>query len=114
MLHKKKTKKIGVCVDESVAYLLLEKNEDKIITIIEADAELDDAYGGRAIAFSKRIFDLVKDFDKIFLFGPERVKRELLLRIKTNKLKIEIQHSNFAETITDHQKYTFINEYFAS
>ena len=120
MLHKTQ---IGVCMDYSIAYLLEEKNEEKVITIIEADSEMlvnnqgDDnnniRTGRKDSVFFKKVFEIVKDFDKVFLFGPVSAKNELLHRIKANKLlHIEIQNNPTGDKITENQKIDFINKYF--
>ena len=117
MLHKSK---IGVCLDYSIAYLLEEKNEERVITIIEANDEptvLARPQNRRKHAkdhvFFKKVFDIVKDFDKVLLFGPASVKKELLNRIKANKsLEIEVQNDTQQEKVTENEKIEFINSYF--
>ena len=111
MLHKTK---IGVCMDYAVAYLLEEKNHEKVITIIEADEEPKAAPHKRHQEFFKKVYDLIKDFDKVALFGPAAVKRELLSRIKAGKLPIEIQNNPIEDNVTETQKFDFINEYFST
>ena len=115
MLHKTK---IGVYLDERIAYLLESKNEEKVITIIEADDEGENYVmrpQSRNRAFIKKIFDLVRDFDRVFLYGPEAAKRELLNRIRSERgLQIEILNGNREEKVSDTQKYQFISEYFAN
>ena len=104
MLHKTK---IGVCLDHSVAYLLEDKNDEHVITIIEADET------EKKNNFYRKVFEIVKDFDKVALFGPESVKNELIHRIVENKLlNIEIQNNPIEERITENQKIEFINQYF--
>lgn len=117
MLHKTK---IGVCMDYSIAYLLEEKNEEKVITIIEAESEetvadsaVDKKKHIKDHAFFKKVFDMIKDFDKVALFGPEAAKRELLNRIMARKdLHIEVLNKKSDERITEMQKIRFINDYF--
>lgn len=120
MLHKTK---IGVCMDEGVAYLLEEKNDENVITIIGADEspETDMAIlnvnrrkSVKDHAFFKKIFEIIKDFDTVFLFGTASVKNEILSRIKANKLlDIEIQNFQLSDdNITENEKIEFINRYF--
>ena len=118
MLHKTK---IGVYLDEKIAYLLERKNEEKVITIIEADDEgerenvITRRTNRKNHAFFKKVFELVRDFDRVFLYGPESAKRELLNRIRAERgLQIEILNGNREDKVTDHQKYQFITEYFAN
>lgn len=123
MLHKTK---IGVCIDDSVAYLLEEKNEQNVITIIEAgendpataflsqDEPVHDKQRQRHLFF-KRIFDAIRDFDKIAFCGPASARREILNRIKANKLlNIEFQNTPENEKITENQKIEFISNYFGN
>ncbi|MBF0695553.1 MAG: hypothetical protein IR153_10915 [Flavobacterium sp.] len=125
MIHKTK---IGVCVDEGIAYLLEEKNDEKVITIIDADEEIasnrDDEfedtvvmspYMRRKQSFYHRIFESIKNFDTISLFGTPSAKRELLLRIRANNLnEVEIVNNPLEEKITENHKIEFINRYFSS
>ncbi len=108
---------IGVCVDYGVAYLLEEKNDENLITIIKAD-DIDIAAAGekpmrKDHAFFKKIFDTVRDYDKISLFGPASAKNEILQRIRANKLShIKIKNNPVEEKITENQRIDFINGYF--
>ncbi|RZJ35403.1 MAG: hypothetical protein EOO51_05845 [Flavobacterium sp.] len=124
MLHKTK---IGVCIDDSVAYLLEEKNEQNVITIIQAgendpatkflsdeDEPLGDKQSQRHIFF-KRIFDAVRDFDKIAFLGPANARKEIMNRIRANKLlHIEFQNIPESDKITESQKIEFISNYFGN
>lgn len=116
MLHKHK---IGVCVDEAVAYLLEEKNDEHLITIIKADELEDDADAIKPTkhqkdhAFYKRVFDMIQDFDKICLFGPEKARNEIIRRIRAKKLNHILVLGNSAEgKVTENQKIDFINGFF--
>jgi hypothetical protein len=121
MLHKTK---IGVCMDEGVAYLLEEKNDENVITIIEAE-DFDDLNSEsikpakrkrpqKDNPFIKKVFEIIKDFDKVSLFGPAQARNQLMSRIRAHKLlDIEIQNNPFVEdTLTEKQKIDFINRYF--
>jgi hypothetical protein len=126
MIHKTK---IGVCVDDGVAYLLEEKNDEKVITIIDADEEtnidiveeLEDTtivqtpYMKKKQAFYYRVFEIIKNFDNISLFGTASAKREIMSRIRAHKLNhIEIQNNPLEDKITENHKIEFINQYFSS
>lgn len=104
MLQKKS---IGVCFDNGVAYLLEEKNDENIITIIEADESQ------QKHTFFRKVFNVVKDFDKVSLFGPAYAKNELLFRIKKDRgHDIEVLNHPIDDKITENQKIDFIKEYF--
>jgi hypothetical protein len=126
MIHKTK---IGVCVDDGVAYLLEEKNDEKVITIIDADEEttndnieeiedttiIQTPYMKKKQAFYYRVFEIIKNFDNISLFGTASAKRELMTRIRAHKLNhIEIENNPLEEKITENHKIEFINQYFSS
>jgi hypothetical protein len=118
--------KIGVCLDYSIAYLLEEKNEEKVITIIEseddeiidsieANDEIPEKRHRKDHIFFKKIFDMVKGFDKVMLFGPASVKNEILKRIKAHKLvNIEVFNNPNQDKVTDNEKFEFINNYFGN
>ncbi len=117
---------IGVCMDYSVAYLLEEKNDERVITIIEADvASAADVVSAEIVSqvnpngknhgFYKKVFELIKNFDRVSLYGPTPVRNEILNHIKTNKLlNIEILSNPVEGKITENQKIDFINAYFES
>ena len=100
-------KKIGVCLDEGIAYLLEEKNDENVITIIQTDdSEIKHTH-------LMKVFEIVQDFDKISLFGSSAAKNELIHRINNNKLlNIEIQNHQSTDKITENQRFDFINSYF--
>lgn len=96
--------KIGVCIDYRVAYLLEEKNDEKVITIIEADvASAADEINADAVSqvnptgknhgFYNKVSDLIMGFDQVSLLAPDPVKNELLKRIKSNGIReVDIQN----------------------
>lgn len=110
MLHKNK---IGVCLDKHVAYLLEEKNHEKVITIIEADETIKNS-ALQNKEFIKKVYEVVKDFQKVSLFGPATIKKDFLQRVKAGRLPIEIQNNPIEENLTEAHKFDFINEYFSA
>jgi len=114
MLHKYE---IGVCLDEDVAYLLEEKFDEHLITIIHADDETEPEAvktksRSRKQRFLRRIFEMIRDFDKISLCGPAAVKSEIKKLFKENSLRaVQIDESE-ADEVTESQKLEFINAYF--
>jgi hypothetical protein len=114
MLHKHE---IGVCLDEDVAYLLEEKHDENLITIIHAD---EDPYQKKTRtkhkrqAFFKKIFELIRDFDKVSLCGPATLKSEIKKLFKDNSVReVQIKESD-SEEVTESQKLDFINHYFGA
>jgi hypothetical protein len=114
MLHKYE---IGVCLDEDVAYLLEEKYDEHLITIIHADDDPQQSavktkLKNRRQLFLKRIFEMIRDFDQVSLCGPAAVKTEIKKLFRDNSLKeVQIKESE-GEEVTETQKLDFINTYF--
>jgi len=118
--------KIGVCIDYRVAYLLEEKNDEKVITIIEADvASASDEINADAVSqlnptgknhgFYNKVSDLIMGFDHVSLLAPDPVKNEILKRIKNNGgLEMNIQNKDIVGKLSENQKIEFINTYFAN
>lgn len=110
--------KIGVCIDYEIAYLLEEKNDENLITIIEAKPlNESNAHGiskkTKNQNFYKNIVDVVKNFEEVVLFGPDYLKNQIIVRIKANNtLHIEIQSNAAEDDITESKKIQFINDYF--
>lgn len=121
MLHKNE---IGVCVDKDIAYLLEEKNDENLITIIKADDPGDSEPAKhtdglrpkkrpRKNDFYRKVFEMIRDFDKVSLFGPASAKKEIIRLLAANQVsKIAIEESEDEEEVTENQKIDFINRYF--
>lgn len=122
MLHKNE---IGVCVDKNIAYLLEEKNDENLITIIKADDPGDSepakqTYDAlrpkkklRKNEFYRKVFEMIRDFDKVSLFGPTSAKKEMMRLLNASQVsKINLEESEDDEEITESQKIDFINRYF--
>lgn len=100
-------KEIGVCFDNGVAYLLESKNDENVITIIEDDDSQ------KKHTFFRKVFNVIKDFDKIALFGPAYAKNEMVFRLKKDKLTdVEVVTYPVDDKITENQKIDFIQGYF--
>lgn len=117
MLHKHE---IGVCVDGNVAYLLEDKNDEHLITILHADAVVSDDKSLRAkrkiwkLAFYRKVFEMIRDFDKISLCGTAAAKEEIKKLFKTNSLKQVLIEDDMAAETSESQAIDFINRYFKS
>lgn len=122
MLHKNE---IGVCVDKDIAYLLEEKNDENLITIIKADDPIDSELAKqtddglrpkkrlRKNDFYRRVFEMIRDFDKVSLFGPTSAKKEMIRLLNASQVsKISIEENEDEEEVTENQKIDFINRYF--
>lgn len=64
-------------------------------------------------AYYDKLGDVIKNYDRVVLFGPTSAKEELFNRIKKDrafeKIKIEIKH---ADKMTDNQQHAFVKNYF--
>ncbi len=117
MLHKYE---IGVCLDEDVAYLLEEKYDEHLITIIHADDVgpehniVKPKSRHRKQRFLKRIFEMIRDFDKVSLCGPASVKSEIKKLFKDHSVRaVQIDESH-GDQVTESEKLEFINSYFST
>lgn len=115
MLHKHE---IGVCVDEAVAYLLEERSDENLITIIKADEpeEADNSAPPKGHrkdhAYYKKVFDIIQDFEKVSLFGSLSARNEILRRLRAKKLNHILVTNNSGDKVTESQKIDFINGFF--
>ncbi|MCE9539645.1 MAG: hypothetical protein K8R85_10555 [Bacteroidetes bacterium] len=64
--------------------------------------------------YFKTLAEVIKDYEKVILFGPTDAKVELFNVLKTDhrfaKTKIEVKQS---DKMTENQKHAFVREYFS-
>ncbi|HRN99133.1 MAG TPA: hypothetical protein PLA69_07465 [Flavobacterium sp.] len=112
--------KIGVYLDYSIAFLLEQKDDENLITIIRAsDMETAEAQvkpltrHRRNREFIRKIFDLVKSYDRISIFGKQSAQSALIRQLEAIKdSEIEIVSLPPAKGKADQQRIDFINNYF--
>lgn len=113
----KKTR-IGVCLDHRIAFLLEEKNDENLITIIRADEEgvgqsKPVTRRRRTKEFVQKVYELVKSYDRVSLFGTETARLELTRRIRNGKRKdIEVNNIPAGKGNAEEQRINFINSFF--
>lgn len=103
---------IGVCIDEGVAYILEEKKDENLITIIKADEPDTETRQAKDRSFYKKVIEQIQDFEIISLFATSKARNEIVRRIRAKKLDHIVVQKNATETVTENQKIDFINGYF--
>lgn len=114
----KKTK-IGVCLDYTIAFLLEEKEDENLITIIRAEDDTQPQQSKpvtrrrRNKEFVQKVYDLVKTYDRVSLFGTEAARLDFLRTIRNGKRKdIEVNSIPLGKGKPEEQRINFINSYF--
>jgi hypothetical protein len=123
----KNTKKLGIWMDHSNAYLMELKNGAIVTDTIKSEfAQQDNGYDMKyheksfhnkeqqqQSDYYKKLRDSIRNYQEVVLFGPTDAKAELLNQLKGDhlfeKIKIEVQQS---DQMTESQRHTFVMEYF--
>jgi hypothetical protein len=124
----KTTKKLGVWMDHSIAYLMeftsnpfeiktIESNfsnEDKMEALVKSESLMHNKEQRQLSSFYKKISEVIKDYKQVLLFGPTDAKVELfdILRddLRFAKIQIEIKET---DKMTANQKNAFVRDYFS-
>lgn len=120
-------KSLGIWMDHSNAHLM-EFNtnpiETKIISskfthaekessLVKSENLMHNKERDFQAEYFKTLAEVIKDYEKIILFGPTNAKVELFNVLKTDlrfaKTKIEVKQS---DKMTENQKHAFVREYF--
>ena len=125
----KSTKRLGIWMDHSIAYLMELTNDTIVTNTIESQSELQENEENlnkdeshmlnkeqRLLsAYYKKLIDIIKNYEEILLFGSTEAKNELLNLIKDDhhfeKIKIDVKS---ADKMTENQRQAFVKEYFKS
>ena len=120
-------KQMGIWMDHSIAFLMELENDKVVESIVELEVpQLETDYDSGKneklkynkeqqfqSSYYKKLIDNIKSNQEVVLFGPTDAKNELLNLIKdehlTEKIKIEIQHS---DKMTAIQMHDFVRAYF--
>jgi hypothetical protein len=103
---------IGVCMDDHVAFLLQQQRDENVITIISSE-EMQEECKRKDHTFYKKVFEALRDFEAVHLFGPKAAKDEIVRRIKSEKLSnIKVVNGSADEKMNDKGKIAFINNFF--
>jgi hypothetical protein len=126
-IKMKNTKKLGIWMDHSNAYLMELKNGAIVTDTIKSEfAQQDNGYDMKyheksyhnkeqqqQSDYYKKLRDSIRNYQEVVLFGPTDAKAELLNQLKENhlfdKIKIEVHQS---DQMTENQRQVFVIEYF--
>lgn len=121
-------KNLGIWMDHSNAHLMeftTESIETKIISSTFTQTEKENSLGKsenvmhnkeqhHQAAYFKTLGEVIKNYEKVILFGPTDAKVELYNVLKTDhrfaKTKIEVKQS---DKMTENQKHAFVRDYFS-
>jgi len=123
----KSSKKLGIWMDHSIAYIMKVTNNTIDASILEIGSSLPAREQNMGVherqrhnkeqaeqsVFFKSLSDVIKDYEDVLLFGPTGAKTELLNLLKDNhhfdNIKIVIKS---ADKMTENQRHLFVKEYF--
>jgi len=121
------SKKLGIWLDHSNAYLIeftSEVKETKMITsdftfqdreetLQRSESEMHNKEQHKQATFYKKIAAVIKNFDEVILFGPTHAKVELFNFLKESHLydaiKIEVKNT---DKMSDIEQRQFVRDYF--
>lgn len=121
-------KNLGIWMDHSNAHLMeftTDPIETKIVSSKFTHEEKENSLGKsenvmhnkeqhQQTEYFKTLAEVIKNYEKVILFGPTDAKVELFNVLKTDhrfaKTKIEVKQS---DKMTENQKHAFVREYFS-
>jgi hypothetical protein len=124
----KATKKLGIWMDHSIAYLMeFTSNPHKIKTIkskfthhkkqealSKSESLMHNKEQQQLSSYYKKLGEVIKNYKRIILFGPTNAKVELFDVLSEDeqfsKIKIEIKDT---DKMTENQKSSFVTDYFS-
>ena len=124
----KTTKKLGVWMDHSIAYLMeftskhfeietIESkltNQQKNISLAEYESLIKSKEKKQLSDYYKKIGETIKNYKRVILFGHSNAKVELFDFLSEDerflKIKFEIKNT---DKMTANQQHTFVKEYFS-
>lgn len=124
----KAIRKLGICMDHSIAYILEYKPdniETKIITLKFTHDEKENSLSkGEShmqikeqhlqAEYYKELGEIIKHYNEVIIFGPTEAKIELFHVLRTDHLfsdiKIDVKKT---DKMTEVQQHIFVKEYFS-
>ncbi len=124
----KPTKKLGIWMDHSIAYLMeFTSNPFEIKTIeskfthlkkmdalTKSESLMHNKEQQQLSSYYKKLGEVIKDYKRVLLFGPTNAKTELFDILSEDerfaKIKIEIKET---DKMTANQKDAFVKSYFS-
>lgn len=129
MKKKKPLKHLGIWMDHASANLMDISSGSIVTTTIESDftplERKDKLNKGEYMmhnvekqnnhAYYEKLGEVIKNYDKVVVFGPTHAKDELANVLKADhhfdKVKIEVMD---ADKMTENQQHSFVKNYFIS
>jgi hypothetical protein len=123
----KNTKKLGVWMDHSNAFIMELKNDTIVTSIVESEYSHQESqtniYKGEKLihkkeqhlqlSYYKKLGEIIRNYDDVILFGPTDAKNELFNLIKNDHLFTEIAIKvKQSDKLSEQQMQTFVREYF--
>jgi len=124
----KATKKMGIWMDHSMAYLMTLENDKITTNTFKSEStlpakeqnmgvherQMHEKEQIRLSAFYKKISEVIIAFDDVVLFGPTDAKTELSNLLKESrhfdKIRISIQPT---DKMTENQQHAFVRDFFS-
>lgn len=125
----KKTRLLGIWMDNASAHAMTYVNDSVITEVVDSEFTSQDRESTltrsenvmhnkeqqRQGSYYKRLGELIKDYQKVVLFGPTNAKNELANLLKEDHhfdaIEIEVKS---ADKMSEHQMHTFVKDYFDS
>jgi hypothetical protein len=123
----KNTKKLGVWMDHSNAFLMELKNDTIVTNSVTSEYSHPDSqtnlYKGEKLihkkeqhlqlSYYKKLGEIIRNYDEVVLFGPTDAKSELFNLIKNDHLFMNIVIKvKQSDKLSENQMQTFVKEYF--
>lgn len=123
-----KTKNLGIWMDHANAHLMeftpdpiqtkiitsKFTHQEKVATLEKSEQMMHNKEQHQQAEYYKEIAEIIKDHEKVILFGPTDAKIELLNLLRADhlfeKVKIEIKET---DKMTENQQHAFVRDYFS-
>lgn len=124
----KTTKKLGIWMDHSIAYLMeftsnpfeiktIEStftHQKKMAAFAKSESAMHNKEQQQIASYYKKLSEVIKDYKRVLLFGPTNAKMELFDYLSEDdqfvNIKIEIKET---DKMTASQKDVFVRTYFS-
>ena len=123
----KNTKKLGIWMDHSIAYVMELKDGAIVENIVaietfQPDNESEFIMNERLVQnkeqqlqanYYKKLREIIRNYEEVVLFGPTEAKNELLNLLKTDHLFDKIKlNAILSDKMNAKQMHAFVEEYY--
>jgi hypothetical protein len=123
----KTEKKLGICMDYSIAHIIeftdqwkelktIESNfthQDKVESLVKSESLMHNKEQQLQAIFYKKLEEVILKYDEVLLFGPTNAKNELFNKIQEDhrfaNIKVAVKE---ADKMSNTQKIFFVSNYF--